>query len=144
MDVMLLTPFSTVPKRSVAVADSVTLYSGRWAEIDTDGNAIVATGAKAGYLVLEGTKLALTVDGSHDVLTDVALPSAVAANQVALAYGIYRAVVDAQGFVGTSVDVGDGLELDNKGRLVVLAAGVRVATCEAITSDQLTFRTLGA
>lgn len=143
-DVNLLTPFTQVPRRSCPIASAVTLYSGRWANLDSSGNAIVATGGVAGYLVLEGNALALTVDTNKVVLTSVALPSAVAANAAALAYGVYRATVDAHGYIITSINVGDGLELDSSGRLIKLASGVRVATCEAVSTTALTFRTLGA
>jgi len=144
LDVNLLTPFTQVPRRSCPIASATTLYSGRWATLDTSGNAVVASAGLAGYLVLEGNAVALTVDSNKVVLTSDALPSAVAANACALAYGVYRATVDAHGYILGSIAVGDGLELDSSGRLIKLASGVRVATCEAVSATALTFRTVGA
>lgn len=142
MEVNLLTPFLQVPRRSVAVAAGVKHYTGRWASLNSAGEAVLPTAAGPGYLVLEGTHEALAVDGSKVVTSEVALPSAVAANQVALAYGVFRAEIDTHGFILGTIAVGDGLELDASGRLIKLAAGVRVATCEAVSASKLVIRTL--
>jgi hypothetical protein len=142
-DVNLLTPFTQVPRRSVTIAASTTLFNGRWAALDSSSNAIVNPGAVAGYLILEGNAVVTAFDTNKVVTTSTSLPSAVASNQTALAYGVYRAEVDAHGYIITSIGVGDGLEIDSSGRLIKLASGVRVATCEAVSATKLVFRTLG-
>ena len=143
LDVNLLTQFTAVDRRSVPISSGFKAYAGRWVNLNSSGEAVAPTGAGRGLLVLEGNYAALTVDGSKDVVTEVALPSSVAANQAALACGVFRAEVDAHGFIATSIVAGSKLELDSSGRLVIFSAGVHVATAETISSTKLVFRTVG-
>lgn len=151
MAVNLLTPNSSIDVRNLAPATGQTIYTGRWALLSAAGEATLAgIAAKAGYFIWEGISGFKdgVVAGDFDVAGVPAAgktfeyPSNKAANRVAAAYGIFRASVGPEGFVLGTLAVGDGLELDAAGRLVKLDAGVRVATVEAVSATELTFKTV--
>jgi len=153
-----VTPLTHIPTRSVAFnVAAVQLWLGRWALLDSSGLAIPPGSPGAGlggaYLVWGSSHavpdgLAAGAYNSDGSLVDptqlFSIPDAMASGQVGLMYGIFRATVQPVGFVAGSIAIGDGLELDAAGRLIKRNAGVRVATCEAISASALTFRTLGA
>jgi hypothetical protein len=150
MSVNLLTPFTVVPRRSAPIAASTDLYEGRWAGINSSGEATLPSAGGRGLLILEGNKKAVegTTFGAGPTFTpvqSVALPSnaAAASNQASLAYGVFRFEVGPEGFVAASLVAGSGLELDAAGRLVILASGLRVATVETVSATKLVARTLG-
>jgi hypothetical protein len=157
MALNLLTPFSTVLRRSCAydatANGNLGLITGRWAVINSSGVATLpAAGVGGAYLVLEGNTQpdptqTTTIGSGPGYLPAplVSLPSSVASGQVALAYGVFRFTVDIEGWATAGVSVGSGLQVDAVGRLVILSgSNVRVATAEAVTSTNLIARTLGA
>jgi len=152
-----ITPLSHVETRSVAFnTATVQLWLGRWAILDSTGLAIPpgisGAGLGGAYLTWGPSHavpddlpaVAYNVDGSLVDPTQLfSLPDAMASGQVGLMYGIFRATVQPVGFVAAGIAIGSGLQLDAAGRLILLAGGVRVATCEAVSASALTFRTLG-
>lgn len=142
LSVNLLTHFTAVDRRSVKISGGFKAYGGRWVTLNSSGEAIAPTNKGAGILVLEGNYGATAVDANKVVTTDVALPSSVAANQAALAAGVFRAEIDTHGFVITGIVAGSKLELDTSGRLRLWTDGVHVATCETVSADKLVIRTV--
>lgn len=150
MSVQLLTPFTQVDRRSAAVATGVKPLSGTWISKNAAGEAILPTAAGQGNveLVLEGLSKPsekATFDGSNVPSAIVDLPSAVAANQVALAYGIFRFEVGPEGFT-TAVETatpGTLLYVTTAGKLDTTAgAGIAVAVVESASASKLVARTL--
>lgn len=145
----LLTPFTQVLRRSAPIGSGVELISGRWAGRNAAGEAILPTAGGFAELVLEGNKKhaedATFAVTTNDPSSIVDLPSAKAANEAALAYGIFRFEVDPVGFV-QAVETGavDALlAVDAAGRLVLATSGaVPLAIIETATADKLIARTL--
>jgi len=138
MSVQLLTPFTQVDRRSAAAASGVKPLTGIWVSQNAAGEVILPTSAGQGNvsLVLEGLtipgKAATFTAGVPSILVD--LPSAIAANQVALAYGIFRFEVGHEGFVDAveTASPGDLLYVHTTGQLSKTAgAGVAVAVVES-------------
>lgn len=157
--VELLSPFTMVHRRSLP--QQVDILTGRWAMQNNTGRAAVpGAAAKFGlYLVLEGallhtgSNLDFGLVGTGFASTEfVRHPTVGAVGEVALAYGIFRFRVGPEGFdplVG--YNVGDFVEVDNFGRLILFTGGAapRVAKVEAVATDaggitELTLLTLGA
>jgi hypothetical protein len=152
MAVELLTPFSQVTRRSVTVKANVTPLTGTWVSTDANGEALLPTGAgvSAAGLVLEGLaqpSVNATFDGNNAASATVAMPSAVAANQIAVAYGVYRFKVGPEGYT-TAVETanpGTLLYVTTAGKLDTTAgAGIAVAVVETASATQLVARTLAA
>lgn len=152
MAVELLTPFSQVTRRSIAVKANVTPLTGTWVSTDTNGEAILpsAAGVSAAGLVLEGLaqpSVNATFDSNNAASATVAMPSAVAANQIAVAYGIFRFKVGPEGYTTAveSTSPGDLLYVTTAGKLDTTAgAGKAVAVVETASATQLIARTLAA
>ena len=144
LEANLLTHFTAVDRRSVPISSGFTAYAGRWVNLNSAGEAVAPSAGGRGLLVLDGNAVVTAVDGSKNVTASVALPSGVAANQAALANGVYRAEVDTHGFIATSLVAGSLLELDTSGRLILRSSGVHVATVETVSASKLVFRTVGA
>jgi len=150
MSVQLLTPFTQVDRRSAAVYTSVKPVSGSWVTTNSSGEAILPTSAGQGNVsfVLEGIRqptLAATIANTGIASEYVDLPSAVAANQVALAYGIFRFEVGHEGYIAAveTADPGDLLYVDTNGRLSKTAgAGIAVAVVESASATRFVARTL--
>src|SRR5271170_4941257 len=139
----LLTPFSTVPRRSSAYDATANgglgLITGRWAVINSSGLATLpAAGVGGAYLVLEGNTqpdptVTTTIGAGPAYLPAplVSLPSSVAAGQVALAYGVFRYAVDIEGFDPASLIIGSPLQVDAVGRAALLTGtNIRIGTVE--------------
>jgi len=156
----LLTPFTDVNIRSKPVASGIKVLEGRWVALNSSGEAVLpAAGAPGAYLVVEGLQTVKQGLAAGDFAgaapflpTDptnlVSLPSAVAANQVALAYGIFVFSVTPVGFVATGLAVGDALAVDAGGRLVKWVdgtdpEGAKIAIVESVSAARLVARTLG-
>jgi hypothetical protein len=157
MALNLLTPFTTVPRRSTAYDTTanggIGLITGRWAIINSSGLATLPTAGIGGaYLVLEGSTQpdptqTTTIGAGPAYLPAplVSLPSSVAAGQVALAYGVFRYTVDIEGFDPTALVVGSALQVDAVGRAALLSgSNIRIGTVEGVTSTNLIARTTGA
>jgi len=151
--------FSQTLRRSAPVNTGFTPLSGRWVSLNAAGNAIAAANGAAGnvYLVLEGlikpSRTATWANagaGTVNVPSEtVRLPSAVAANEIAL-LGEAGCVVeiDKGGFAGETAEFALGAPLAlathaSGAYLVVAGAGVvPVAVVEAKTTTTLTVRLL--
>jgi hypothetical protein len=159
-ELRIITPFTDVNIRSKPAAASVKLLEGRWAALNSSGEALLPADAATGvYLIVEGLQTVKTglAASAYDVTTPhlptdatnlVNLPSAVAANQVALAYGIFLFSVTPVGFVLGTLAAGKALKVDDSGRLIEWTSGVdpipsRIAIVEAVSADLLVARTLG-
>ena len=145
----LLTPFTQTLRRSAPIGSGVDLLSGRWAARNAAGEAIKPTAGGFAELVLEGNKKhaedATFAATTNEPSETVDLPSAKAANQAALAYGIFRFEVDPVGFVEAveTATLDALLAVDAEGRLVLATSGdVPLAIVEIATADKLIARTL--
>lgn len=145
MSVKLLTPFTTVSRRSAPMpSDGDDILTGRWAIVDENGE-VVPVGTEAGkpgaYLVLEGNVShkgsGADFDGTTKESTDsFELPSVVQSHEIALAYGVFRYEVGPEGFNNSAIpDAGDLVTTDAYGRLVATTGGDEIAKVEAITTD---------
>jgi hypothetical protein len=151
MAVMLLTPFTQVSRRSVQVASGVLPVSGRWISTNATGlAALPAAGSPNVSLVIEGLRAAsveATFDGSNVPSAFASFSSAVAANAIAVAYGVFRFEVGPEGFA-TEVETalpGTALYVDAAGVLVSTPpAGtpVAVALVETASTTKLVARSL--
>lgn len=150
MSIQLLTPFTQVNRRSMAVAAGVTPTTGLWVSQNAAGEAILPASAGQGLvsLAIEGLRKpseTATFDGSNIPSAYASLPSAVAANQVAVAYGVFRFEVGPEGFTTAveSTSPGDLLYVTTAGKLDTTAgAGVAVAVVESASATKLVARTL--
>jgi hypothetical protein len=146
----LLTPFTQVDRRSMQVYSGVKPLTGTWVTNNPAGEAILPTAAGQGNvsLVLEGLtvpKANATFDGNNVPSALADLPSAVAANAIAVAYGIFRFEVGPEGFETAveSASPGALLYVATSGKLSLTAgAGVAVATVESASAAKLVARTL--
>lgn len=155
MSVRLVTPFTHVDRRS-APKGTPDLLTGRWAILDSSGDAVVPGAVRKGlYLTLEGNRIHIGTNlefGSSpfDSTNSELLPAVVASNAVALAYGVFIYEVGPEGCDPLhSFTVGDLVATDNFGRIVAASGGNELGKVEAVTTDGdghvtlLRVRTLG-
>lgn len=153
----LLTLPEQAQQRSKAAGEA-TLMTGRWGVLNSQG-AIVKPSAEVlsgGYFILEGlvkhigTPADFAGAAPFASTKSVEMPSAVAANQVAIVHGSFIAKVHSAGIdPQATYNIGDRLKIDVNGRLVVDNTDGKVAEVEeVITGDDgiefLVFRTLVA
>jgi hypothetical protein len=152
MAVQLITPFTQVLRQSILVANGVVPVSGTWVSQNAAFQAILPAAAGQGYcsLVLEGLKKpseTATFDGNNVPSELVPLPSAVAANAIAVCYGVFDFKVGPEGYE-TAVETaspGALLYVATSGKLSLTAgAGVAVAVVRSASATELTARTLAA
>lgn len=160
MAVTIINPgLNEVPRMSRPKASATSILSGRWVFVDST-NRVVAPGSQASglFLALEGDLIHTgsatdfgAVGTGYASTVYSQLPSAVANNEVALAYGSFVYTVGAEGCDPAAALVNGALaKPDAYGRLV-LASGQTDATCVILArsvdgggnTTLLTVRSLG-
>ncbi len=158
MAVSIINPgLNEVPRASRSKLAATDILSGRWVFVDASERCVLPGSQASGlFLALEGnlihTGTATDFGGSPFASTAaVSLPSAVANNEVALAYGNFLYVVGPEG-CDPSAALNNGVlaKPDAFGRLIV-ASGQADATCVILKrvvdggglTTQLTVRSMG-
>lgn len=158
---MILSPsFTATARRSRPVAAGFSPVTGRWVKQNAAGEVIASVaGEGAAYLVLEGlrkvsedaTYAAGGAGNNFHVPSElVRLPSAVAANEAALAFGVFVFEVDRAGLavdvLAAAVDAPLYLATDaaipGGAVLTAVNTGTAIAVIERIFADRIHARTL--
>jgi hypothetical protein len=153
--------FSQTSRRSRPVASGFTAVTGRWAALNATGTLEAPAPAtnNNNYLMLEGLSkvsetATYTAGGAGSAFyvpsAVVSLPSAVAGNEAAVAFGVFVAEVGQVGYDTTAASAAVGaplyLALDaaipGGAVLSAVAVGQPVAVKEAMSGTKLIFRTL--
>lgn len=155
MAVELLTPFTSVNRRSVPKDSSTIVLTGRFYAINSSGNIVVPTLGQVGvYLAVEGDRLHIggPTEFTAGASTNYVLhPAVTATGHCALAYGIYRVKIGPEALSqALTFAVGQALKVDTLGRLTndTVTDATTVAFIEAITGSaaawtDVTIRTTG-
>lgn len=165
MAVELVTPFSQVLRRS-AIKGSGDILTGRVVAVNSTGQVVSPGTQRLGlYLALEGNLIHIGGNLSTDFgaaspfasTNAKALPSVVPTGACALAYGVFRYRVNAEGFdPAATYTVGQAVRTDADGRLVAIGAeatgtaiqDVAYAVVESVSiansrTSELIVRTIG-
>ena len=143
MAVTIIHPgLNEVPRRSRPKVVGTSILSGRWVALDSTGRVILPGSQALGlYLALEGDLLHIgsTTDFGTSPFAStnaVSLPSGVASNEVALAYGSFVYTVGPEGCDPTAaLNTGVLAAPDAFGRLVVVAAANATCVIESRVVD---------